>query len=85
MTFQIQNIHDDLIASFSPFPIDRFQGKRAGQAAGSPLAEKARPTIALAIGDTVADGEHLDLIDPRRCTKVDDVALMRLHQRFGDR
>ena len=76
---------DDMIGSFSPVPIEPFQHKRARQAAGSPLARKARPTAGLAIGDTVADGEHLDLIDPRRCTKIDDVTLMRLYQRSGDR
>ena len=55
-------------------PADGCIGMTPGE-----LAKKARPTIGLAIGDTIADGEHLDLIDPRRCEKVDDVALMRLH------
>jgi hypothetical protein len=39
----------------------------------------------LAIGDAIANGEHLDLLEPRRRTEFDDVAPMRFHQRFGDR
>ena len=41
--------------------------------------------FALAADGAVVNFEHFDLLDPRRRTNIDDVALLRLHQRSGDR
>src|SRR6266851_10174428 len=45
----------------------------------------ARHSADLAVGGAVADGEHLDLLDPGRRAKFDDVAHIRFHQRSRDR
>ena len=52
---------------------------------GGASGDEVGYSVGLAIGDAIANGEHLDLLDPRRRAEFDDVALMRFHQRSGDR
>ena len=62
---------------------------RAGCALPNPrrrgLAPVSAGSACLAIVAAVADFEHLDLLDPGGGAELDGVALMRLHQRAGDR
>jgi hypothetical protein len=46
---------------------------------------EAANLVGRAAGAVVANFEHFDLLDPRRRANIDDVALVRLHQRSGDR
>ena len=55
-------------------------GKQEGASGG-----EVDCSVGLAIGDAIANREHLDLLDPRRGTEFDDIALMRFHQRSSDR
>ena len=48
------------------------------------MIEAANP-VGRAEGAVVANFEHFDLLDPLRRANIDDVALVRLHQRSGDR
>ena len=51
---------------------------------GGASGDEVGYSVGLAIGDAIANGEHLDLLDPRRRAEFDDVTLMRVHQGFGD-
>ena len=63
------------------------RGTHAGEALlGVPqTTSRKRYSEGPAVGDAVADGKHLDLLDPHRGAEFDNVAPMRLHQRSGYR
>ena len=79
----------------TPYPAFRpdISSIRRGRAAcasgpeskGVPQATRLVTQSVSLFGDAIANGEHLDLLNPRRRAEFDDVALMRFHQRSGDR
>ena len=47
---------------------------------GGASGDEVGYSVNLAMGDAIANGEDLDLLDPRRRAEFDDVTLMRFHQ-----